>query len=58
MAVKSWYLTVVEKGTNKSVDGLKGKMFFTAPDMNKWMKEKEILETYTPDKYYIIKENY
>jgi hypothetical protein len=33
-------------------------MFFTAPDMNKWMKEKEILETYTPDKYYIVKENY
>jgi hypothetical protein len=58
MAVKSWYLSVVEKGTNKAVDGLKSKMFFTAPDMNKWVKEQELQEKYPPEQYYYIKENY
>lgn len=58
MAVKSWYLTIVEKGTNKAVDGIKSKLFFTAPDMNKWMKEHEILEKYPLEQYYHVKENY
>jgi hypothetical protein len=58
MAVKSWYLTIVEKGTNQAVDGIKSKLFFTAPDMNKWIKEKEILEKYPTEQYYHIKENY
>lgn len=58
MAVKSWYLSVVEKGTNKSVEGLNSKLFFTAPDMNKWIKEQELLEKYPATQYYIVKENY
>jgi hypothetical protein len=58
MAVKSWYLTVVEKGTNKSVKEINSKLFFTAPDMNKWIKEQEILEKYPVTQYYIVKENY
>ena len=58
MAVKSWYLSIVEKGSNKAVDGIKSKMFFTAPDMNKWIKEQELLEKYSVDNYYYIKENY
>jgi hypothetical protein len=49
---------VVEKGTNKAVAGIKSKMFFTAPDMNKWMKEQEILEKYPTEQYYHVKENY
>ena len=44
MAVKSWYLTVVETGTNKKVFD---KLFFTAPVMNQYIKED-----------YIVKENY
>ena len=35
--------------------GLKG---FTAPEMNKHIKEKEILEKYPKPQYYIVKENY
>jgi hypothetical protein len=58
MAVKSWYLTVVEKGTNKPVKEINSKLFFTAPDMNKWIKEQEILEKYPATQYYIVKENY
>ena len=58
MAVKSWYLSVVEKGTNKAVDGIKSKMFFTAHDMNKWIKEQELLEKYPVANYYYVKENY
>jgi hypothetical protein len=55
MAVKSWYLTVVETGTNKKVFD---KLFFTAPVMNQYMKEEKILEKYPKPQYYIVKENY
>jgi hypothetical protein len=58
MAVKSWYLSVVEKGTNKPVKEISSKLFFTAPDMNKWIKEQELLEKYPATQYYIVKENY
>jgi len=55
MAVKSWYLSVVESASHKTV---LHKMFFTAPDLNKFMKEQEILEKYPKPTYYIVKENY
>lgn len=58
MAVKSWYLSIIESATHKPIDGINSKMFFTAPDMNKWMKENEIVEKYPKPKYYIVKENY
>jgi hypothetical protein len=55
MAVKSWYLSVVDTSTHKPIVH---KMFFTAPEMNKFIKEKDILENYPKPAYYIIKENY
>ena len=55
MAVKSWYLTIVESATHKKV---LDKMFFTAPDMNKFIKTEEILDKYPKPQYYIVKENY
>jgi hypothetical protein len=33
-------------------------MFFTAPEMNKFVKEKNILEEYKKPAYYIVRENY
>jgi hypothetical protein len=55
MAVKSWYLSVVDSSTHKPVIH---KMFFTAPELNKFIKEQEILENYPKPAYYIVKENY
>ena len=55
MAVKSWYLSVVDSSTHKPV---LHKMFFTAPIMNAFIKEQEILEKYPKPQYYIVKENY
>jgi hypothetical protein len=55
MAVKSWYLSVVDSATHKPVIN---QMFFTAPIMNKYIQEKEILEKYPAPQYYIVKENY
>jgi hypothetical protein len=55
MAVKSWYLSVVDTATHKPVVH---KMFFTAPEMNRFIKEKNILEEYKKPEYYIVKENY
>ena len=55
MAVKSWYLSVVDSSTHKPVVH---KMFFTAPDMNKFIKAEEIVEKYPKPQYYIVKENY
>jgi hypothetical protein len=55
MAVKSWYLSIVESTTHKTVVN---KMFFTAPELNKWMKAEEIVEKYPKPQYYIVKENY
>jgi hypothetical protein len=55
MAVKSWYLSVVDTATHKPVIH---KMFFTAPDMNRFIKENNILEEYKKPAFYIVKENY
>ena len=55
MAVKSWFLSVVDTATHKPVIH---KMFFTAPEMNKFIKEQNILEEYKKPQYYIVKENY
>ena len=55
MAVKSWFLSVVDTSTHKPVIH---KMFFTAPEMNKFIKEQNILEEYKKPQYYIVKENY
>jgi len=55
MAVKSWYLSVVNAVTHKPIIH---KMFFTAPEMNKFLKEQEILEKYPRPEFYIVKENY
>jgi len=55
MAVKSWYLSVVDTATHKPVIN---KMFFTAPEMNRFIKEQRIVEEYTKPQYYIVKENY
>jgi hypothetical protein len=59
MALKSWYLSVMDSATHKPVSqDLNRRLFFNAPDMNKWLKDKEILETYPKPQYYIVKENY
>jgi hypothetical protein len=55
MSVKSWYLTVVATATHKPV---LHKMFFTAPEMNKFIKEQNLAETYKKPEFYIVKENY
>ena len=55
MASKSWYLSVVDSATHKPVVH---KMFFTAPLMNKFIKENNILDQYKRPQYYIVKENY
>ena len=59
MTVKSWYLTIVDSATHKPVDrDYSSKMFFTAPEMNKHIKDKELLEKFPKPQYYIVKENY
>jgi hypothetical protein len=55
MAVKSWYLSIVETTTHKPVFH---QMFFTAPKMNDFIKEKELLEKYPKPEFYFVKENY
>ena len=55
MAVKSWYLSVIDSQTHKPV---MHQQFFTAPKMNEFIKEKEILENYPKPQFYIVKENY
>ena len=55
MAVKSWYLSVIDSATHKPV---LHKVFFTAPKMNEYIKESELLEKYPKPTYYIVKENY
>jgi len=55
MALKSHYLTVVDSATHKEV---LHKMFFKAPDMNKFIKDQEIEEKYPKPTYYIVKEYY
>jgi len=59
MALKSWYLSVMESATHKPVSqDLNRRIFFNAPDMNKFIKEKELVENYPKPTYYIVKENY
>jgi hypothetical protein len=53
---KSNYVTVVDSATHKPVVG--PKMFFTAPAMNKWIKEEKLDEKYPKPGYYIVKELY
>jgi len=55
MAVKSWYLSVVASATHKPV---LHKVFFTAPEMNRFIKEQNIVDQYPKPAYYIVKENY
>jgi hypothetical protein len=55
MAVKSWYLSVIDSTNHKAVFH---QMFFTAPKMNEYIKEKELLEKYPKPQYYLVKENY
>jgi hypothetical protein len=55
MAVKSWYLSVVDASTHKTI---LNKHFFTIQKMNEFIKEQNILETYQRPNYYIVKENY
>jgi hypothetical protein len=52
---KSNYLSIVLLETHKVV---LSKMFFSAPDLNKWMKENDILNKYPKPTYYIVKECY
>jgi hypothetical protein len=59
MALKSWYLSVVDSSTHKPISReLNQKLFFNAPDMNKFIKDQEILEKYPKPQYYIVKENF
>jgi len=59
MAVKSWYLSVVESATHKPVSReYSSRMFFTAPEMNKHIKDFELLDKFPKPQYYIVKENY
>ena len=59
MALKSWYLSVMETATHKPVSQeLNRRLFFSAPDLNKYVKDKEILDKYPKPQYYIVKENY
>ncbi len=55
MSVKSWYLSVIDSATHKPV---LNQMFFTAPIMNAYIKEHDLLDRYPKPQYYIIKENY
>jgi hypothetical protein len=59
MALKSWYLSVMDSVTHKPVSqDLNRRLFFNAPDLNKYVKEKELLEKYPKPQYYFVKENY
>jgi hypothetical protein len=55
MAVKSWYLSVVDVSTHRTV---LSRHFFTAQQMKEFIKEQNILETYQSPTYLILKENY
>jgi hypothetical protein len=59
MAVKSWYLTIVDSATHKPISrDYSSKLFFTAPELNKHIKDNELLDKYPKPQYYIVKENY
>lgn len=59
MAIKSWYLSIVETATHKPINrDYSSKMFFTAPEMNKHIKDNDLLDKYPKPAYYIVKENY
>lgn len=55
MAVKSWYLSVIDSATHKPI---LHQMFFTAPKMNEYIKEQAIVDKYPKPQFYIVKENY
>jgi hypothetical protein len=55
MAVKSWYLSIIDSQTHKPVFH---QQFFTAPKMNEFIKETSILEKYPKPNFYVVKENY
>ena len=55
MALKSWYLSVIDATTHKPVVH---QMFFNAPDMNKFIKTQELVTKYPKPRYYIVKESY
>lgn len=52
---KSCYLSVTDNVTRKVV---LNKMFFTAADMNNYIKTPEFLALYPPDKFHLSKETY
>jgi hypothetical protein len=52
---KSCYLTVCPRGSIKSV---LSKVFFTAAEMNNFIKSDEFKEKYPADQYEVIKEVY
>jgi hypothetical protein len=54
---KSNYLTVTEVVEGKHVTVL-NKMFFNAGDMNKYIKEENLVEKYPKPRYTIYKECY
>jgi hypothetical protein len=58
MALKSWYLSIIETATHKAIPDVNRRLFFNAPDMNKFIKEKELIEKYPKPQYYMVKENY
>jgi hypothetical protein len=57
MTAKSNYLTVTEIVEGKHITVL-NKMFFNAGDMNRYIKENNIVETYPKPQYIIYKETY
>jgi hypothetical protein len=59
MALKSWYLSIIDSTTHKPVSrDYSSRMFFTAPEMHKYVKENELLEKFPKPQYYFVKENY
>ncbi len=58
MAAKSNYVSVIDSTTHKAIPEVNRKLFFNAPDMNRWIKEQKLEEKYPKPAYYIVKETY
>lgn len=59
MALKSWYLSVIDASTHKPISyAYSRKVFFNAPELNKYIKENELVEKFPKPQYYILKEYY
>jgi hypothetical protein len=56
MAVKSWYLSIFSAGNQ--LKPVFHQMFFTAPKMNEFIKENELVDKYPKPEFYFVKENY